>query len=405
MTDYLYYQDATLTSFENAAISAHTTLEGKPAIALDKTVFYPTGGGQPFDIGHLNGIAVIDVQKDEQGTVWHVLAEGMPPNTNVVSGEIDWHRRFDFMQHHTGQHILSRAFEVVCNAQTVGFHLTENSVTIDLDQEVIAQTVLNQVEDLANDIIYQNVIVNAGFPPEDVLAMMPLRKISDKIVGAVRVVEIGDFDVCACGGTHVTRSGEVGMIKILKTERVRGQTRLEFVCGKRALQDFREKNSFANDLSAQFTIAWQDIPNTLEKLRDENKAANKTIKQLREQVLTYSAENLWNNKDTSQNPIVISHVFDPSYGAGDLQTLARILLAKGECVVLLGIHGEKAHLLFGRSDGLELDIVPYLKQALNTLGTQRGGGRPTMAQGGGIPATEALVWEAIHTAQAAILQG
>lgn len=401
MTTYLYYQDATRRQLQGARVLATKAIEQYQAVALDETIFYPTGGGQPHDTGQLGGVPVVEVQKDEDGTVWHLLQAPLTEGS-TVDGEIDWRRRFDFMQHHTGQHILSRAFELVCDTQTVGFHMTENSVTIDLDREDISEAHLVEAEDLANQIVFQNISVKAWFPDAETLASLALRKISDKVAGDVRVVEIDDFDVCACGGTHVQRTGEIGIIKILKTERIRSQTRLEFACGQRALLDFRTKNTFLNDLSAQFTMAWQDAPTMIEKLREENKQANKQLKQLREKVLQGEAERLWAGADTARSPIIVTALYDEAFSPADLQGLARALLSHENSVALLGIYGEKSHVLFACSDDVELDVVPHLKEVLAMIGTQRGGGRPNLAQGGGVPATETMLQRAFDQTCAAL---
>lgn len=384
-TDLLFYQDAYQQALPQTAVIARQTIADHPAVALAETLFYPTGGGQPFDRGRLNGVDVIDVIKADNGMVWHVLAA--PLDDQMVTGNIDWARRFDFMQQHTGQHILSRAFEVLFDANTVGFHLTENTLTIDLDRDDLSVEMVMEAEDLANQIVIQNVDVKTWFPDEATLAALPLRKLSDKVTGSVRVVHVGEFDVCACGGTHVATSGEIGMIKVLKQERAKQQTRLEFMCGGRALLDYRAKNSFLLDVAAQFTTGWQEIPAMLDKLRDENKALNKALKALQETVMGYRAAELWAAADHRQNPAIITFVSEDLSMSG-LQQLARLLVANVNAAALLATSGESAQLVFARSDDLpDLDMVPYLKQALQTLGTSRGGGRSNMAQGGGVAAT------------------
>ncbi|PJF43325.1 MAG: alanyl-tRNA editing protein [Phototrophicales bacterium] len=394
MTEMLFYQNAYQQILPETPIIARRVINDHSAVALEQTIFYPTGGGQPHDLGRLNDVAVLDVFKDDAGTVWHVLAE--PLDASVVRGEIDWARRFDFMQQHTGQHILSRAFEVLFDANTVGFHLSENSVTIDLDRDDLTSEMIYQAENLANEVVIENLPVKAWFPDSETLHSLPLRKLSDKVTGAVRVVEVGDFDVCACGGTHVIYTGEIGIIKILRQERVKRQTRLEFACGKRALLDYREKNAFLLDLSAQFTTSWQDIPLMIDKLREENKRLQKSVRALQENLLRYQAEELWAQADHTQTPVVVTFVAE-DYAMSELQQLARMIVAHSNTVALLGTFGESAQLVFARADDLAyLDVVPYLKQALQVLGSQRGGGRPTMAQGGGVSASAETVQEVLE---------
>lgn len=390
----IYYTDAYRTHFE-AQVVKQLEIDGQPAVVLNATAFYPTSGGQPHDLGTLEGVAVQDVVVDEQGQVLHVLAA--PLDVDVVTGAIDWQRRFDFMQHHTGQHILSRAFEVVADAETVGFHLTETNATIDLNRRDLSAELLTEVENQANDIIFRGITVDISFPDEAMLAALPLRKISEKIQGDVRVVSIGEFDVCACGGTHVRQTGEVGMIKIINTEQVRQQTRITFACGQRALQDYRYKNAFLNEIAARYTMSYKDVPATIEKLRDENKQLQKQLKATRAMLMTFQAQQLWKSAATATPQYtIVSSVFDKDEAsAGDLQILARELIAHPRTVALLGVYGSQTHLVFARSEDVTLNVVPHLKRALDLLGTHRGGGRPNMAQGGGVEATQAAVEQAL----------
>ncbi len=389
MTLRQYYADPYIREF-NAQVVETTTHAGQPALVLDATYFYPTGGGQPHDMGSLDGVPVCDVVlREDDGAVLHLLEAPLAATDAPLTGVIDWRRRFDHMQQHTGQHILSRAFEVHLDAPTVGFHLSENNVTIDVDIPDLSPADLATVEELANAVVMRDAPVKAWFPPEDELAALPLRKISEKVTGAVRVVGIGDFDVCACGGTHVARAGEVGQIKILRADRQKSVLRVTFVCGWRALADYRAKNDLLLALSAQMTAAYTDLPDLLSKMTDENKAQAKQIKSLRGQVLRYEADDIWREAaaDTPDGARVVIAGLYPERGAGDLSSLAAHLASHPRTVALLGIPGDKAHLVFASSPDLNYDVVPLLKAVLETLGTSRGGGRPTLAQGGGFPAS------------------
>lgn len=395
-TERLYFQDAYQQALESTRIIARQELDGRPAVALAQTVFYATGGGQPHDLGMLNDVAVLNVIKGDDDLIWHVLVHDVDADT--ASGSIDWGRRFDFMQHHTGQHILSRAFEVLFDANTVGFHLSENSVTIDLDRDDLSVEMVAEAEALANQIVIQNVSVKAWFPDADTLDGLPLRKISDKVTGAVRVVQVGDFDVCACGGTHVAATGEIGIIKVVRQERAKQQTRIEFMCGGRALADYRLKNQFLLDMSQQFTTGWQDVPAMVERLRDENKSLSKSLKAAQQALMGYQATELWQAADHAQSPIMIVAVVDDATMT-DLQQIARSLIEHSGTIALLGTHGDTAQLVFARSDDLDdVDVVPILKTSLAALGTQRGGGRPNMAQGGGVAASRTAVEAVLATA-------
>ena len=220
MTERLYYSDAYLKTFE-ARVVDRLEIDGRPAVILDRTAFYPESGGQPSDRGALNGAAVVDVQtREADDEVLHLLSA--PLAEEAVTGVVDHARRFDLMQQHTGQHILSQAFLHTAGAETVSFHLNpdpnEGALTIDLDKAALAPAELDQVEEYANTIVYENRPVIARFVNDEELQALPLRK-PPKVDKAIRIVEVQGFDWSACGGTHVARTGEVGMIKIVKAEK------------------------------------------------------------------------------------------------------------------------------------------------------------------------------------------
>ncbi|WP_322496996.1 alanyl-tRNA editing protein, partial [Chloroflexus sp.] len=246
----LYYDNSYLTEF-TAQVIAVAERDGQPALALDRSTFYPEGGGQPADRGWLHDVAadrrweVRDVQSDN-GVVWHLLAasEELPALGAIVTGQIDWQRRFDHMQQHCGQHILTAAFITTCNAPTVSFHLSERSVTIDLAVDELRETQARAAESWANAAVWQNLPVHTRFVTPTDLASIPLRK-PPAVSRAVRVVSIGDIDHAACGGTHPARSGEVGAIAVLGWSRQRGMIRVEFACGGRVVAALRERDAAA----------------------------------------------------------------------------------------------------------------------------------------------------------------
>jgi alanyl-tRNA synthetase len=304
---------------------------------------------------------------------------------------IDCERRFDFMQHHSGQHILSRAFEDLMDAQTIGFHMSDNSVTIDLDKPNISVEQIAAAERLSNQIILENRPVRAWFPDEGELGDLALRKISEKVTGAVRVVDMGGFDACACGGTHIANTGEIGILKIVRTEDGKKHTRVEFVCGWRALADYHRKNGLLLQIAHDMTMSYDDVPEAVLRLQNENKSLTKALKGARGRLLQYEAEELWAEAraaDPEAERVVLAIIWEDREPA-DLNSLMPHLIKKPKTVALMGIPGEKAHLIFGCSEDLGYDVVPLLRAALDTLGTQSGGGRPTLAQGGGFKASRA----------------
>ncbi len=254
MTERLYYQDSYLTAFEATALNAGDR------VYLDRTALYPTSGGQPYDLGTLNGVPIIEVI-DEEDRVAHLLAE--PIASGPVTGSVDWARRFDHMQQHTGQHLLSAVLAERFGLATVSFHLGAESCAIDLATPSISAEVLEQVEQRANAEIVANRPVLVTY--EDAATAQGLRKASERS-GILRIVEIAGLDRSACGGTHVRRTGEIGMLLLGATEKVRQTTRLSFVCGPRALtwtRNWRRDLAAAEGRAATLTAS-------LKKMSAEN---------------------------------------------------------------------------------------------------------------------------------------
>ena len=243
-TERLYIQDPYLREF-TAHVVGRQVSGGKPAVALDRTAFYPTGGGQPNDRGTLDGVPVLDVIV-EDGIVWHVLAAELPGDE--VRGILDWSRRFDHMQQHTGQHILSQAFVVTCDAETVAFHMGADASTIDLGRADLGPDALAAAEAAANAVIDAAYPVTATFVTQDELAQLPLRK-PPKVTEAIRVVQVAGFDWSACGGTHVANSSQVGLVKIAGVERRGAELRVTFLCGGRARADYARLQALASGLA------------------------------------------------------------------------------------------------------------------------------------------------------------
>src|SRR5690606_3726357 len=345
-TQRLYYSDSYTTVFDARCIE-RTAVNSAPAVVLDRSYFYPTSGGQPHDTGTLNGIPVIDVVvREGDGAVLHVLER--PLDADEVHGEIDWARRFDYMQHHTGQHILSQAFVRLAEAETVGFHMSADSITIDLDTPALDAALLERVETLANQIVFEDRPVRAWFPDEAELAELVLRK-TPEVEGRLRVVEVADFDLNACGGTHVARTGAVGLIKILRTER-RGDTlRVEFRCGGRALADYRSRHAVLSELSTALTTGYLEVPAVVEKLREENQSLRKELRAARSALLEGEAGRLRAEAPDNGAFALITHIAQD----GDPQAareLVQKLAAYPQTIVLCGVPGDKAQIIAARSE-------------------------------------------------------
>jgi len=382
MTTRLYYDDAYLTRF-TAHVVAQFPYQDRFALVLDRTAFYPTSGGQPFDQGILDGIAVVDVLvRESDGAVLHVLASPRPDETGEVSGEVDWGRRFDHMQQHTGQHILSQAFVETAQAETVSFHLGGESATIDLaGPRQLSAADMDQAESLANEVIWQDRPVTARVVPPSELDQVPLRK-PPAVAGDVRVIKVADFDWSACGGTHVARTGEIGLIKILKWEKRGAETRVEFRCGRRALNDYRGKNHMVNRLAAGFNVGHWELDQAIERLTAEAKDLRSRLREAGRTLTKYKAAELRAAApQVAQVRLVVYNLTADTLT--DMRGLARELVSEPGVAALLGTGREKAQFCFARSSDVAVDMVALVRTIAERLGSRGGGGKPDFAQGGG----------------------
>jgi alanyl-tRNA synthetase len=306
-------------------------------------------------------------------------------NSDDLQAEINWARRFDHMQHHSGQHILSRAFLNVAEAMTIGFHLGVDTVTIDLDSDKLSSATIERAEQMANEVVAANHAVRAWFPTSEELAQLTLRKTPD-VDGALRVVSIGEFDQTACGGTHVGQTAEVGPIKILKIEKQKKGTRVEFICGGRALADYARKHAILSGLAADFTCGIPDLPDVVARQRGENQTLRKDLQAAQAELLGYEASNLL-AEAVEQNGFKLLRRAWQGREMNDLRGLASKVAAAPGVVALFGSAGEKASFVFARSSDVSKDMGSLFKLAIGQLNGGRGGGSPAMAQGGGVPAT------------------
>ncbi len=385
-----YYDDSYTREF-TARVIERTQVGGHPAVVLDQTYFYPTSGGQPNDTGTIDGAAVIDViAREGDAAVVHVLASELAADS--VTCVVDWARRFDHMQHHTGQHILSQAFVEVAGANTIGFHLSPDSVTIDLDKVDLSADAVSRVEDLANDVIFADRPVTARTVGRDDLDGVRVRKIPDHLLtDGLRVIDIDGFDMTACGGTHVARTGEIGMIKVLRMEKRGDKLRVEFRCGGRALRDYRDKNALANQLTAALTCKQDEAPAAVARLQEDFKAAQRSLKAAVQQLIDYEAAQILRDTPEINGLRVVKMTFEDR-DVGELRTLAGKLTRSAPVVVLLGaVGGEKSQLIFARSEELSQDMNTLLKAVMPLLDGGRGGGQAAMAQGGGVARFDQLV--------------
>ncbi len=267
MTQRLYYDDSYLLKFQARVVRRFETAGIWVAI-LDQTAFYPASGGQPHDLGRIGTARVVEVLEESSGDIVHGLDSPLPA-VEQVEAEIDWHRRFDHMQQHSGQHILSQAFLKTTRFNTVGFHMGEKYVTIDLDAEEVSLDRVREAEELANSIVFENRPIRVRHVSPDKVPQLGLRQESQRD-GPLRIVEIEGFDVSACGGTHVRHCGEIGGIFVRGLERVNRQVRVEFVCGRRALDAHRSDLALLESAARKFSVGLPDVPERVEKLLEED---------------------------------------------------------------------------------------------------------------------------------------
>lgn len=383
MTARLYFDDPYLHEF-TAKVVETTSIEGRPAAALGRTAFYPTGGGQPHDTGALDGAAVLDVRSDGD-TVWHVLAAPLEQGRDV-KGCVDWPRRFDHMQNHSGQHVLSQALLSTAGAMTVAWRLSDHTLTIDLDQPALSEEQIADAEALANRVVQQALPIRARFVAEQELPTLALRKQPD-VTGPLRVVEIGDFDRVACGGLHVADSAQIGAIKALRSERRGAELRLHFVCGQRALDDYTRKHRLVRSLAARLTCGEDELSQALERLASQAEGHFKALRAAQAELVAAEAARLLATQPAGS---LLAGRY-PHWDGEQVKQLA--LLLRQEPARMVALAGGANQLVAARSADMAIDIGQALKAALAAVGG-RGGGRPDMAQGA------APTWEAAEQALA-----
>jgi len=379
MTEQLYLDKPLLVDFDTEIISCETHESGFK-VELNQTAFYPEGGGQPSDMGHIEDAHVTYVFKEED-RIFHVLNKPFEVGSKV-SCKLDWPRRKEMMQQHTGQHLFSAAAWKLFTAKTVGFHLTEDNLTLDLDKDLNMNEIL-RIEDMANEWIQSNLTITCSFPEDHVLENMPLRK-RPKVAHNIRVVEVDGADCTPCGGTHPPTTALLGLIKVKRVDRYKGGCRVQFVVGVRALADYRIKNVMSNQLIASLKAQPEEIVEKVEKLQEENKDLSKSIKVLKGQLAAIEAESLVEHAVKHSDGFkIIRKVFEDR-AFGDVRQMAGKLCENDNTVVLFGVkEPEASRLVYSRSKNLkELSMKDLFAPAIAKL-DGRGGGSPVSAQGGG----------------------
>ena len=390
-TERLYYHDSRLLEFDASVVSLSERDDGRIAVTLDRTAFYPTGGGQPNDTGTLGDARVVDCIDAEDDGILHLIQGPVPEIGDTVHGKIDWLRRLDHLQQHTGQHIFSAAFVKLFAAPTRSFRVLEHDCEIDVDLDNPTTERIERAVDLANQIVWESRPITVKHATSEEAASLPLRKEPAR-EGELRLIEIDDFDLTPCGGTHAKSTGEVGVIAARSWERAKGLTRIQFMAGIRVLSDYRKANRTAMDVAGLFSAGREDSPALIAKLIEENQKLSRRVRELDETGCRVEAEELLKHgvsssivKEGSLDDaarLVVAKVFNER-DADSLKHLALALIAHPNVVALLGSRDrEAARLVFARSPEAAGDMNALMRKACEVI-DGRGGGKPDMAQGGG----------------------
>jgi alanyl-tRNA synthetase len=376
--DRIYYADPACMEFDATVVSC-TALDGRPVVILDRTAFYPTSGGQPHDTGVVGDVPVTDVVELDDERIGHVVGAPIPEGSRI-HGRVDRARRFDHMQQHTGQHILSAAFDRLHRARTVGFHLGAALSTIDLDK-VLSPDSLAAAEAEANRIVWEDRPLHIRIVSGDEAASLQLRKEAAR-TGPLRVIEVEGFDLSACGGTHVARAGEVGIIALRSWEKFRGGLRVEFVCGGRALREFRVLRDAVAGSLRFLSVAPLDLPSAIEGAQTENRDLRRTIRSLGERLAVHEAATLVERSRQVGPARVVVEALD-GWDQTGLKALAAAASGRPGSVIALLSAGDPGIVVIARAPDVALDAAAVLKAVLGRFGG-KGGGKPELAQGGGL---------------------
>lgn len=383
MTRRLYHDDAYLRRFD-ADVVAITTYKTRPAVVLDRTAFYPEAGGQLGDRGRLGELAVVDTQETEDGTIIHVV-EGEPPGIGSrVTGELDWLRRRQHMAQHTAQHLLSGALLDRAQAPTASARLGESALTIDVARDRIPEAELAAAEDLANDLVDDDLAIRAWFPSAEELAGLVLRR-DPKVTADIRVVAIGEFDLSPCGGTHCARTSQLAAVRITGSERYKGMTRVTFTTARRGRAELFARDQVLRGLAGQFSCGPAEVPAAIDKLRRDVEAAGTELTQLRSRLATTIIAQL-----PGDGPAIAALPGDAEL----LRSVAAKLAGAGRDALLCAPDEGGATVVLMRAAGSSLDCSALWKRLAGALGG-RGGGRADRAEGK--LSTPIVDWPAVVT--------
>ncbi|KHD35926.1 alanyl-tRNA synthetase [Clostridium acetobutylicum] len=367
MTRKLFYDDPYICESEGKIVDVLEN-DGKYEIVLDETSFYPEGGGQPCDLGTINNIPVEYVY-EKGDTIYHVMKER--PEGNTARCKVDFLRRQDNIQQHTGEHLLSAAFFKLYNGVNYGFHMGEDYVTIDIDMEEVTHDMIKKIEAEANAYIYANVETKTYFMSKPEAEKLPLRK-AIKAEGKIRIVQLGDVDYSACCGTHVVRTGEVGIIKVLRTEKYKGMTRVYFKCGRRAFDEYSKEHSIITKLQKNLSIDEDNILNKVQTTMEEISNLKKKLLEYKKNEAKLEVKKI---KEKNNNGVISEH-----YEDGDFSFLEEIYDGiKDEKAVIILTSGVDNRILFAQNGIDDIECGRIFKENIKEY-NGRGGGNAKRAQ-------------------------
>ncbi|MGD6779739.1 alanyl-tRNA editing protein [Sutcliffiella horikoshii] len=377
----LFYQDPYIQTFTTTLSKQSQDESGKWYAVLEQTAFYPEGGGQPYDTGILDDHKVTEVQ-EINGEIRHYLEQPLPETTQDVTGNINWERRYDHMQQHAGQHLLSAAFEELFSYKTKSFHLGKESSTIDLDAKGLTEQEILETETLVNKIILENRKIEAKWVTKEELSDYPLRN-ELSVSENIRLVIIPDFDYNGCGGTHPHSTGGVASLKILSLEKQKNMIRVSFVAGNRVLKQLHEKQEVLSELSSLLNAPQNGMSDTVTRMLGQSKEQAKELKDMKERLLEYEAAALVSQTELVSGRSIIKSVLQNREMA-ELQSMARKLVSTREDLNVFLIAENTGKLQFVGARGSESDLdMKFIANEVFAFINGKGGGRENFVQGGG----------------------
>ncbi len=382
MTERIYYRDSYLKEYKSKVVKK-IEIKNRPALVLDQTIFYPTSGGQPYDQGFIQNIPVVEVLEEGEDVIHILPQEWEGKEQEEVISQIDWKRRFDHMQQHSGQHILSGALMKIWGIETLSFHLGEKYCTLDINKTNLTSEEIKNIEFKANKIIFENRPIESYFiEQKEELKRLNLRK-EVKRKGKIRIVEVKDFDISACGGTHCRASGEIGLIKITRWEKKGENIRLEFICGYRAWEDYFWKNEMIKMISGKLTVKDTELTEAIERLMEERREINKELRGFKEKWQEYEVNQLIAQVSPREDGLrVIKKIFKEKNFPEVRGIVQRLVNLNKKILVFAGVIDNGGKIIFACSKNLNYDMKRLVKEAEKFI-EGHGGGSINFAQSGG----------------------